>query len=237
MAECQSDKAAEERPRISVVIPTFNERDRIREAICSARAAGRCEVIVADGGSTDGTPAEAAGADRLLQAERGRSSQQNAGARVASGETLLFLHADCRLPANALAAVRAALEDRRVVAGCFRQRIDAAGLRFRLLERGNALRVRALKWAYGDQGIFVRREAFEDVGGFPPLPLMEDLYLMKRLKRRGSVVLLPERIVVSARRWRTHGFVRQTAKNWTLLALAHLGVSPERLARWYPAVR
>lgn len=222
---------------VSIIIPTLNEADRIGELIGQTREVGECEIVVVDGGSDDGTPERARAADVCLATDRGRAIQQNAGAAGSSGDVLLFLHADCRLPAAALEAVRAALSDPRVVAGCFRQRIDADGFRYRLMERGNALRVKLLRWAYGDQGIFVRRDAFEAVGGFPDLKLMEDLFLMKRLKRRGRIVLLDAELQVSARRWQKQGLARQTLRNWALTLLAHCGVSPDRLARFYPQVR
>ena len=222
---------------VSVIIPVLNEAERIADVIASTRAAGDCEVIVVDGDSDDGTVAAASTADQVLQAHRGRANQQNVGAQRATGEVFLFLHADCRLSAGAIGSMRAALRDVTVVGGCFRQRIDAPGLRYRWLESGNALRVNVFKWAYGDQGIFVRRDVFEQVGGFPDLKLMEDLFLVKSLKKRGRLVQLNDRLRVSARRWQRSGVVRQTARNWTLLALAQLGVSPNRLARFYPHVR
>lgn len=223
--------------QISVVIPTLDEADRIADLIAATRSLGDCEIVVVDGGSTDGTPALAEAADVCLTAPQGRAVQQNAGAAAARGDVLLFLHADCRLEPGGFEAVRQALSDPRCVGGCFRQRIDASGLRYRLLERGNAWRVRLWKWAYGDQGIFVRRDVFERVGGFPETSLMEDLYLMKRLKREGRFELANARIHVSPRRWRQHGVVRQTLQNWSFLALAHCGVAPDRLARFYPHVR
>ena len=222
---------------LSVIIPTLNESPQIAETVACTRALGACEIIVVDGGSTDDTRARAAGADRVLVTERGRALQMNAGAAAASGDVLLFLHADCRPEPGAFAAVAAALDDPRTVGGCFRQAIEAGGWRYRLMERGNALRVRLLGWAYGDQGIFVRRQVFHELGGFPRVPLMEDLLFMKRLKRRGRIRLLDARLHVSARRWQRSGVVRQTLRNWTLIAALHAGVSPDRLARFYPAVR
>lgn len=222
---------------VSVIISTLNEADRIGPLIAATRDVGECEIVVVDGGSTDGTPDAAAAADIVIETQRGRAVQQNEGAAAAGGHVLLFLHADCRLQPGAFEAVTTALRDARVVAGCFRQRIDAAGWRYRLLERGNALRVNLWKWAYGDQGIFVRRDVFEELGGFPELKLMEDLYLMKRLKKRGRIVQVSPPLVVSPRRWQQAGIVRQTLRNWTLLALAGCGVSPDRLASLYPHVR
>lgn len=222
---------------LSIIIPTLNEAENIGGLIEHTRTVGESEIIVVDGGSDDGTVERAQSADVVLQSDPGRATQQNAAAAIASGSVLLFLHADCRLEPGAIESVKSAFEDPRVVAGCFRQRIDANGLRFRLLEKGNAARVRLCKWAYGDQGIFVRREAFEAVGGFPDLRFMEDLFLMKRLKKQGRVVLLKDRLTVSARRWQKKGIVRQTLRNWGLILLAQIGVSPNRLARFYPNVR
>jgi rSAM/selenodomain-associated transferase 2 len=223
--------------RISIIIPTLNEAGRIEAALGRARALGAAEVLVADGGSSDGTPALALAADRVLSTPRGRAVQQNAAAAVATGDVLLFLHADCWLAPGALEGVAAALADPASVGGCFRQAIESPGVAYRLLEHGNALRVRALGWAYGDQGLFVRRDVFRRLGGFPELPLMEDLYFTKRLQRVGRFRLLPQRIHVSPRRWERSSVLRQTLRNWRLIALAHCGVSLDRLAEHYAHVR
>lgn len=222
---------------LSVIIPTLNEAGRIGETIARVRDAGDCEIIVVDGGSDDGTLAAAAAADRCDTGPRGRASQQNSGAAAASGEILLFLHADCWPERGALAAIETALSDPVIVGGGFAQSIDAEGLRYRLLEQGNSLRARTTGWIYGDQGLFVRREVFERVGGFPAVDLMEDLYLAKRLKREGNLRLLDHCLHVSPRRWQQVGVVRQTLRNWTFLGLSHCGVSPSVLARHYAHVR
>ena len=223
--------------RISVVIPALNEADQIAEVVRSTRSLGDCEIIVVDGGSSDQTAEGACEADIVLTTPPGRAVQQNAGAAASSGEVLLFLHADCRLQTGCFEAVQSALQNPRVVGGCFRQRIDAPGWKYRLIEQGNSARVRLLHWAYGDQGIFVRRSIFEKLGGFPELNLMEDLFFTKRLKREGNIALLDPPIQISARRWQKKGLVRQTLRNWTLITLVHCGVSPDRLARFYPHVR
>lgn len=193
-------------------------------------------MLVVDGGSRDETSvrAEAAGA-RVLHSEAGRARQQNAGAAAATGEVLLFLHADNWLDPTALAQVRAALDERDhpVECGAFRQRIDDSAWRYRWIERGNALRARRLGLPYGDQAIFVCRELFESVGGFPEVAFMEDLILMRSLRRRAWPVLLPGPVHVAARRWQRHGVLRQTARNWLLIAAYFAGASPDRLARFY----
>lgn len=219
--------------RVSVVIPALNEAAGIASAIDSAAGAG--EVIVADGGSHDATAAiaERLGA-RLVRSERGRALQQNAGAAVATGDVLLFLHADTRLPTGWPAAVERALRRPKVVAGAFRLGFDDGAFVFRVIEWGGWLRTRLTGIPYGDQAIFVRRAAFERAGGFPALPLMEDVALGRRLKRLGRLVLLPERVETSARRFRTEGPLRAVLRNWRLIALYHLGRDPEALRRHYP---
>ncbi len=219
--------------RISVIIPTLNEESQIQETINSAQQTTDVEIIVVDGGSDDATLKYCTAADVVLNAPRGRAAQQNAGANAATGDILQFLHADCRLETGCLDAARAACEADDCVGGCYQQFIDAEGSKYRALEWGNALRVRSRKLAYGDQGIFVKAEVFRRLGGFPDLPLMEDLFFMKRLRRAGRFVLLNQRIRVSARRWQQRGVVRQTATNWTLAGLAQLGVSINWLATFY----
>ena len=222
---------------ISVIIPTLNEAASIAVLIAETRQIGACEIIVIDGGSTDETLAQATSADRVISSQRGRATQQNLGAAASCGDVLLFLHADCRLPTGAFDSIRAALDDERTVGGCFEQTIAADGRLYRWLEWGNGLRVRWLRMAYGDQAIFIRKSVFEQLGRFPDVKLMEDVLLMRRLRRAGRFVLLPNRITVSARRWQRHGLVRQTLRNGLLLTLALCGVSPNRLARFYPNTR
>jgi rSAM/selenodomain-associated transferase 2 len=223
--------------RISVVIPALNEADQIGDVVRCTRSMGDCEIIVVDGGSRDETAQRASEADLVLISSSGRANQQNAGAKASSGEVLLFLHADCRLQPGSFEALQAALQNPHCVGGCFKQRIDAQGWNYRLMEWGNATRVRLCQWAYGDQGIFVRRSIFEKLGGFPELRLMEDLYFMKKLKREGRIALIDPPLRISARRWQKTGVLRQTLRNWSLITMAHCGISPNRLARFYPHVR
>lgn len=223
--------------QISVVIPTLNEAAQISECIARTRQLSPHEIVVVDGGSEDDTRARAAAADQVLESVPGRAAQQNCGAAACSGDVLVFLHADSWFDPDAFEHLARALEDPRVIGGGFRQRIGAPGLGYRLLEKGNTLRARWPGWIYGDQGIFVRRTVFEELGGFPDLPLMEDLYFSKQLRRAGRVVILPARIHTSARRWQRRGLLRQTLQNWRLIALAHAGVPIGRLAAAYRQVR
>ncbi|MEM6798534.1 MAG: TIGR04283 family arsenosugar biosynthesis glycosyltransferase [Planctomycetota bacterium] len=223
-----------DRQRLSVVVPALNEATNIRAAVDHAWRLEPVEVIVADGGSDDGTPDLACQAGALVVTSApGRGTQLNAGVQAATGEVFLFQHADTWLEPGAAAQLQAALQDPGVQWGAFRQAIGANGFRFRALEWGNALRARVFHLPYGDQAVFARRCAFEHVGGFPDQPLMEDVDLAKRLRRIGRPVLLAGPVNISARRWNENGVVRQTLKNWAILAAWGLGVSPEVLVRWY----
>jgi rSAM/selenodomain-associated transferase 2 len=221
---------------VSIILPTLNEESCLGETLRLLRELRPHEILVADGGSTDTTCEIALAADKLLQGACGRAAQMNLGAAHATGDVLLFLHADCRLEAGALETAERSLRPG-VAAGCFRMRVDAPGAVYRLIDACATARVRLTGLIYGDQGLFVRRDLFEEIGGFPPLQLMEDVFISKTLRRRGRIVVAPRRIVVSARRWRQTGVVRQTLRNWTLTALAAGGVSPNRLAAFYPVVR
>ena len=224
--------------KISVIIPTLNEESCLGLTLDRLAEDWPAEVIVADGGSVDATLKIARRTARVVQAERGRAVQQNLGAAAATGDVLLFLHADCWPEPGWQAAVRSAVARPGFVAGCFRMRIDGKQQIFRAIERGGDLRVRWLGLPYGDQGIFLRRATFMGLGGFPPVSLMEDLLFMSRARMEGRIKLLRHPIHISPRRWERAGIVRQTLRNWMLTAQAIWGgVHPDRLARFYPAVR
>lgn len=219
---------------VSIVIPALNEAANIAATVRRAWQTGPAEVIVVDGGSADRTAEQARSAGAaVIESAAGRARQQNAGAREARGDVLLFLHADCWLAPESLGQIVEVLADSRVECGAFRQRIEAEGRLFRYLERGNAWRARRRGLPYGDQGIFVRRATFEALGGFPEVRLMEDVMLMRQLRRRSRPALLPGPIYVSPRRWQKQGVIRQTARNWLLLSAFRLGVHPDRLAAFY----
>jgi len=188
-----------------------------------------------DGGSTDTTAAVAARFPevRLLASPRGRARQMNAGARAARGDVLLFLHADTRLPDGALAAVEAAVGDPGVVGGRFDVRFDNPRPVFRMIAWFMNQRSRWSGISTGDQAIFVCREPFEALAGYPDIPLMEDVELCRRLKRRGQMAPLRLSVTTSARKWEREGAVRTILLMWALRLLYLAGVPPARLHRWY----
>jgi len=220
--------------RISVVLPTLHEADTIGPAIVAARAVlGDCEVIVADGGSEDGTPAaaRAAGA-RVIESAGSRAEAMNAGAARAEGEALLFLHADTLLPTGAGDAIRDALAT--ADAGAFRLGFDARPRVWGHLSAGYA---QVVGRAYGDQALFLSRAAFERVGGYRPLPIMEDYDLVKRLRRAGPFTIVPLHVRSSARRQRREGELRTCLRVAAIKLLYRVGVPARVLARAYRPVR
>ena len=223
---------------ISIVVPALDEEATIATTLGRLREPEVREVIVADGGSTDRTRAIAAPlADRVIEAPRGRASQMNAGAAAASGDVLLFVHADTGMPPGFAAAIMRALADREVVGGRFDVELDEPGVLYRVVGASISLRSRWTRLFTGDQAMFVRREVFARLGGFPDQPLMEDLALSIALRRAGEIACLRERVTTSARRWREHGVIRTVVLMWTIRGLYAAGVSPRTLARFYAAVR
>lgn len=222
--------------RISVIIPAFDEAAGIRatlEPLQPLRARGH-EVVVVDGGSADGTPELArALADRVVASPRGRARQQNAGAEAAAGGVLLFLHADTRLPADADRLVLDGLRASGRGWGRFDVRLSGAHPMLRVVERMMGVRSRLSGIATGDQAIFARRDCFQRAGGFPDIPLMEDVALCTRLRRIGRPLCLRDRVVTSSRRWEERGVWRTIALMWRLRLEYALGADPARLAERY----
>ena len=226
---------------LSIVVPVLDEARNLERLLPELRAlAPGAEVVVADGGSGDDGAAVVARYPgvRWVTAPRGRALQMNAGAAAAAGEVLLFLHADTRLPPRFDAAIGAALADPAVVGGRFDVRFDNPGAAFRMIAAMMNLRSRLSRISTGDQAMFVRRGAFAALGGYPPIPLMEDIELSRQLKRRGRIASLRERVTTSARKWERDGVLRTIALMWVLRFLYAAGVSPARLHRWYyPSLR
>lgn len=220
--------------RISVIIPMLNEAGSLDKTLVAAGQGENVETIVVDGGSCDGTQnlVLAAGA-RLLHSPAGRARQMNVGAATATGEILLFLHADTRLPCRFDRYVRAALSGHHVVAGAFRLHIDGPERALRLIEWGTNLRSRWLQMPYGDQALFVRASTFQKMGGFRELPIMEDFEFAQRLRRTGRIALAPAVVTTSARRWHSLGPWRTTWTNQVIILAYRLGISVDRLSTWY----
>jgi rSAM/selenodomain-associated transferase 2 len=219
---------------ISIIIPVLNEANHLPTVLEQARHQAAVEIIVVDGGSQDDTIAVARALGvRVIQSERGRAHQMNAGAAVASGKILLFLHADTLLPPHFDALIRHTLMQPGVVAGAFELKIDATLRGIRWVEWGVKWRSRLLQLPYGDQGIFLTAEMFLRVEGFPVLPIMEDFVLIQRLKQRGRIAIIPAAVLTSGRRWQKLGVFKTTLTNQLMLIAYFLGVSPSRLARWY----
>lgn len=219
-----------------MVVPALNEAGTLQATLAGLvplRAAGH-EVLVVDGGSVDGTPDRVAAlADRILATSRGRAVQMNAGARLAAGDVLLFLHADTLLPEDAAPRVEAALGPGRCW-GRFDVRLSGPGWPLRVVERAMNLRSCLSGIATGDQAMFVRRDTFEAVGGFPPIPLMEDVALSRLLKRRaGRPACIRSRVVTSSRRWEQDGVLRTVLLMWRLRLAYFLGADPATLAALY----
>jgi rSAM/selenodomain-associated transferase 2 len=222
--------------RLTIVMPTLNEADGIVAQLRALRALRTqgVEVIVADGGSTDRTEKLARpGADAVLITPRGRARQMNHGAAQARGDVLLFLHADTELPDDALAAIDGALADPQALWGRFDVRIEGDSALLKWVASLMNLRSRVTGIATGDQAMFVRREAFERVGGFPLQPLMEDIELSKRLRKLAKPVCLRQRVTTSGRRWERDGVWRTIVLMWCLRGLYWIGMPADRLARLY----
>ncbi|MFV1997936.1 MAG: TIGR04283 family arsenosugar biosynthesis glycosyltransferase [Acidiferrobacterales bacterium] len=223
-------------PKITAIVPALNEAGGIiqtLERLQSFRSAGHT-VIVVDGGSTDDTVILSRPlVDKVITATRSRASQMNAGARFASGNILWFLHADCFPPIAADQLIINSLGNKDVAWGRFDVRLSGSGFPYRTVEFMMNLRSRVTGIATGDQGIFVTRNALTKVGGFPEIPLMEDIAISKRLRSNGRPICLRQKITTSSRRWEKRGAWRTILMMWRLRLAYALGAKPEKLARLY----
>lgn len=226
--------------RISIIIPVLNESVNVRRAIESTMPSENLEIIVVDGGSTDDTyqVAQASGV-RVIASAAGRSKQMNLGAAAATGDILLFLHGDSRLPVGFDQLIRQImfvdrpLVNQAPIAGAFSLAIDDSRQSLRWVERGVNWRSRFCQMPYGDQGIFLTTKVFEELGGFPELPIMEDFELIRRLRKQGKISIISQPILTSARRWLQKGILKTTLIN-QLMVLGYLsGVSPAQLVALY----
>ena len=224
--------------KISVIIPVLNEASRMNSLVdhlYGGGFGGKHEIIVVDGDSDGGTiNAIRHNEVTSIVAPKGRSRQMNAGAAVASGDILLFLHADTRLPENTPQKISSVMGQGRYVAGAFDLGIDSSSLAIKIIARASALRSRLTRIPYGDQAIFIARDYFQKIGCFKDIPLMEDVELMRRIKRIGDkICIFRDRVSTSPRRWEQEGVVYCSLRNVIILSLYYMGVSPDKLARYY----
>jgi rSAM/selenodomain-associated transferase 2/rSAM/selenodomain-associated transferase 1 len=221
---------------VSIVVPVLNEAAVITAALQRLRRDfPGCDLVVADGGSTDGTAELAAPPARVVRSEPGRARQMNAGARQATGEVLWFIHADTVVSPQALPQIREASADPATVGGGLTLRFDRPGFALRYVAWTSNLRARYLHWVFGDQAMFIRRDVFGPLGGFPDLPIMEDLEMSRRLHRLGRLAVLPATATTSARRFTEHGTWRTLAFMQYLKLLYFLGADPRRICDRYRA--
>ncbi len=237
-AENHRAQAAICKPSVSVVVPVINEAERINgliEHLRSLDLSESIEIIVVDGDPAGSTIKAVADDDVIVAlSDKGRARQMNRGAQLARGEAIMFLHADTQLPRNALKAVRSVLEHDDCVAGAFDLAVNTKNVIIQFFAAVSNFRNRLTRVPFGDQAIFLRHDYFNDIGGFKDIPFLEDVEMMRRIRKRGDRIrILPERVSSSARRWEKEGLAFCMLRNVFVLALFHLGVSPQRLTRFY----
>ena len=220
---------------ISVIVPVLNEESQIKQTLdYTTQLSGNFEIIVVDGGSSDGTKSVVKSfySVLLVNSLKGRANQMNTGAKQAKGEILLFLHADTKLPKHAIKLICDAMIDTQIVGGSFSVKFDSKHYLLRLYAKLS--KINHSLFTYGDHGIFVRKSVFEHIAGFKQIPIMEDVEIQSRLKKQGRFIKLTETVLTSARRFRENGTTKQLVLDVLILVLYHLGVSPESLKKWYP---
>lgn len=223
---------------ISIIVPVFNESQIINSTIdylYNLDFAGDFEIIVVDGNPAGTTINTITNADvKKIIGKKGRGSQMNQGAAVANGDVLLFLHTDTLLSHDALDQIIAATEQHDIVGGAFDLGIQSEKNIYRLIEQTASMRSRLTRIPYGDQAVFLKKRFFDQIGGFRDIPIMEDVELMQRVKKTGKKIkFIARKVQTSSRRWENEGIAYCTLRNWTLITLFLLGVSPEKLKKFY----
>ncbi len=223
---------------ISIIIPVLNEVSMIAQTISTVQTAKDIEIIVVDGGSNDGTIQLVKSLNvQLISSFPGRAIQMNCGAKVATGDILLFLHGDTLLPLNFDRLLIAALMKPNIVAGAFELGIRGATRNLQIVHKIVNWRSRYLQMPYGDQGFFLEAKIFQEIGGFPEIPIMEDFELIRQLKKRGRIAIVSRPVLTSSRRWQKLGILKTTFINQIVIIAYLLGVSPKILAQWYRSHR
>lgn len=222
---------------ISVIIPILNEAKILDKSLSKLQPELKeHELIIVDGGSADGSIEIAERYGKVVASEIGRAKQLNAGAAVAAGDILVFLHADVWLESGALFSVSETISSG-FVGGGFLQKIDGSSILYRLLEITADMRGKYQKIFYGDSGIFISKKDFQSIGGFPDVPIMEEVEFSKKMRKLGKTRMVKPRIHISARRWETKGIIRTTVTNWFITLLYNCGYSLDRLAKLYQDIR
>lgn len=223
-----------ESAKISIIIPVLNEAENLESVINGIPKTENIEMIIVDGGSQDKTVEIAQGLGvKVIVTQRGRSLQMNAGAKIATGEILLFLHGDTQLPTEFEKDVRKIWVNSNIIAGAFQLKIDDFNRSLRIIEKTVFWRSKYLQMPYGDQAIFVKASTFWEVGGFPEQPIMEDFELIRRLNRLGKIEILSSSVITSGRRWQRLGVFKTTLINQFVVIGYYLGISPVKLSQWY----
>ncbi|WP_013321303.1 TIGR04283 family arsenosugar biosynthesis glycosyltransferase [Gloeothece verrucosa] len=220
---------------ISLIIPVLNEASTLEKTVLRLLDDTEIEIIVVDGGSQDETVkiSQALGVKVFCCNQTGRAHQMNIGASTATGEILIFLHADTILPQDYKHWVKTTLSNPKIIAGAFELKIDSEKLSLRLVEAMVNLRSRFLSLPYGDQAFFLYASVFRDMGGFANMPIMEDYEFIQRLRRKGKISIAPVSVITSDRRWRKLGVIKTTLINQLIIIGYYLGISPDRLAAFY----
>jgi len=220
---------------LSIIIPVLNEGAIIEKTLLALQGNSDVEIIVVDGGSVDQTItlANQIGVKVITVSGSGRAAQMNGGAAIAKGDILLFLHADTLLPPNYQEIVKKIIYQQNAIAGAFELAIDGKEQSLRLVETLVKMRSRWFSLPYGDQAIFLTKKVFEDLGGFPELPIMEDFEFVQRLKRQGKIAIAPVSVITSSRRWQKLGVFKTTLINQLIILGYYLGISPTKLKNFY----
>ncbi|MEL6927507.1 MAG: TIGR04283 family arsenosugar biosynthesis glycosyltransferase [Cyanobacteria bacterium J06600_6] len=219
---------------ISIIIPVLNEAVTIKQTLARLASYPEAEIIVVDGGSHDETVMIATPIAKVITIiGQGRAGQMNAGADIAQGDILIFLHADTQLPSNFIRLVNQTLKQPQTIAGAFELEIDSTKRSLRWIEQLVKMRSRLLSLPYGDQAIFMTKQAFLKTGGYADLPIMEDFEFIKRIKKQGKIAIAPGSVITSGRRWEKLGVWQTTLINQLIIAGYYLGISPTKLGKFY----
>lgn len=223
---------------VTIIVPIYNEERVLSKNIVQFNNLSKqAELLFVDGGSIDKSVGIVSGVGSLLHSGKGRSLQMNKGGFNAQGDILFFMHADTMITPDKLSVIEDAINNRDSIGGCLSQRIGRNAFIYRLIEGYGNIRARKRKIFYGDQGIFVKKDAFERIGGFPKVPIMEDVLFTQQLRKMGKTIVLPDKITVSARRWEKNGIIKTTLLFNLIIILFLLKVPLHKIKQFYEDIR